>query len=92
VEYPIHFGLGDCEGVDSLRVTWPDSRSERLEKLAVNQQITLEYNDANSTPDTMARAPDPLLADITDVLDLNYGHGERFCNKYARQQVRPHKE
>ncbi|MDR8389539.1 VCBS repeat-containing protein [Aliifodinibius sp. S!AR15-10] len=91
MEYPIHFGLDDCKSVDSLRVVWPDGHSGRLGKIAVNQQITVDYNDASSAPASTTKSPDPLLADITTKLGLDYKHNEKFYNDFARQPLLPHK-
>ncbi|MFH5883372.1 VCBS repeat-containing protein [Halalkalibaculum sp. DA3122] len=91
VEYPIHFGLGNCESVDSLRVIWPDGHSERLEKIVVNQQIAVDYNDAKSGPVPSEKSTPPLLTDVTEALNLDYKHNEMFYNDFVRQPLLPHK-
>jgi hypothetical protein len=46
VDYTLVFGLGKAARVDSLRVIWPDDRTEVLEKVAANQELIFEHNKA----------------------------------------------
>ena len=39
---PVHFGLGDAEMVDAIEVRWPSGRTQRLENVPVNQELTIE--------------------------------------------------
>ncbi len=91
MEYPIHFGLGSCERVDSLRVIWPDKRSEKLIEIAVNRQLTLEHKDANPQLNLYAESSEPILENFSDTLNLNYRHSEEYYNDFARQPLLPHK-
>ena len=46
----VHFGLGDAELVDELRVYWPDGEVTVVEDLSVRQLLTLEHPDAAQAP------------------------------------------
>ena len=37
----LHFGVGQAEQVDWLRVDWPSGRKQEMRNLAVNQEIVL---------------------------------------------------
>jgi hypothetical protein len=37
VELPVTFGLGECERVEKVVVTWPDGTRQELTELAVDQ-------------------------------------------------------
>jgi len=37
----LHFGLGGHAAIDSLRIYWPDQRSQKLEKIAADQVIVI---------------------------------------------------
>ena len=39
---PVHFGLGDADVVDAIEVRWPSGRTQRLENVPVNQELTIE--------------------------------------------------
>ena len=45
------FGLGPATRVDSLRVVWPDGRSQLLTDLAVDRMLVLRHRDATETAD-----------------------------------------
>ena len=38
---PVHFGLGDAEAVDAIEIHWPSGRTQRLENVSVNQELTV---------------------------------------------------
>ena len=38
---PAHFGLGDAETVDAIEVRWPSGKTQRLENVPVNQELTI---------------------------------------------------
>lgn len=38
-----HFGMGTITHIDSLRIQWPDGKSQLLTNLQVNQAIYLAY-------------------------------------------------
>jgi len=41
-ELPLTFGLGAAEGVDSVRVTWPNGKVDATKAIAANQFITIQ--------------------------------------------------
>jgi hypothetical protein len=42
----VHFGLGNVDRVDHLRVTWPDGTTLVLDDVAADQFLRLEMNAA----------------------------------------------
>ena len=38
---PVHFGLGDADAADSVEINWPSGRTQRLENVPVNQELTV---------------------------------------------------
>lgn len=46
--YRMHFGLGEAEQIDSIKVTWPDGNVEIISNTPINQAIELSYT--NSRP------------------------------------------
>jgi enediyne biosynthesis protein E4 len=43
----LHFGLGEAGVVDSLRVVWPNGRSQLLTSLSANRVVSLRPSDAD---------------------------------------------
>nr|WP_293304249.1 VCBS repeat-containing protein [Allomuricauda sp.] len=45
--YEMNIGLGKTETLDSIRIVWPDNRTQKLENVAVNQVMTLDHAQAS---------------------------------------------
>ena len=46
VDYAMTIGLGRTENIDSLRVIWPDDKTQKFTNVKANQVITLNQSDA----------------------------------------------
>ena len=60
-----HFGLGRDTIVDSLSITWPDGRYQRLTHLAVDREVLVRQAEAGPLPPSYAGLP-PVFA-VADV-------------------------
>ena len=41
----IHFGLGDIQKIDSLRIIWPNKKSKVLKNVIPNQTLEITYSN-----------------------------------------------
>lgn len=62
----MHFGLGKNRKADSVRVTWPDGRTQLLRDLPANSVIKLRQSEAGPAQTTGKPAEDPLFREIPD--------------------------
>lgn len=46
MDYIMNIGLGDVNTIDSLRIIWPDNKTQKLLNVKANQQITVEQSSA----------------------------------------------
>ncbi|MCM4156558.1 VCBS repeat-containing protein [Gramella sp. AN32] len=46
MDYTMNIGLGEMDKIDSLRVIWPNDRTQLLKEVAVNQTLELNIKDA----------------------------------------------
>lgn len=46
IDYVMTIGLGKAKSIDSLRVVWPDDKTQMLTNLEPNQFLTLKHSDA----------------------------------------------
>ncbi len=91
VDPVLHAGLGDILTVDSIAVVWPNGAMQRLQHVATNRTIVLEYRDAHDRPaPATAPAPTPFV-DITATAGASYRHHETFFNDYSIQRLLPQK-
>ncbi len=98
-----HFGLGGAAHIDSLRVRWPDGKSQLITTPATDQTLTLLHKDAsefdkNALPDTELPLyiEDPtsgntLLTNVALQHGINFTHQERDAIDYNIQRTLPHK-
>jgi hypothetical protein len=89
VDPRLHFGLGRAARVDSLRVVWPDGRTQLVAGVAANATVTLVQDSARAEPRPALAAAAPLLADITDSLPIDYRHRENDFNDFDREPLMP---
>ena len=85
-EATLHFGLGTSKTADSVRVQWPDGKTQVLVNIAANQTLVMKYAEASSNADvskkneqqylpmaevTSQKGLDILVRDI-DFIDFNF--------------------
>ncbi|MDM9631413.1 VCBS repeat-containing protein [Robiginitalea aurantiaca] len=65
MDYTLVYGLGKVQQVDSLRVIWPDDRTEVLRNVTANQDLVFEHGKATGTYSPLQEnAPLPYLSEI----------------------------
>ncbi len=46
VDYPMTIGLGNSQKIDSIRIIWPDDKTQKLVDVAINSDLVFNYTDA----------------------------------------------
>jgi len=90
ISYKLHFGLGQSEIIDILKVTWPDGKVSELNNIAVDQVITVNYITAVRPPSVKEGNP-LLFFDVTNAYELDHKHIENRYDDYKREVLLPHK-
>ncbi len=74
----LHFGLKNGTLIDSLRVTWPDGKTQLLKKLPVDRTLELEYKDGVKVAfkESLFLKTPTLFTDITPETQIEYTHEE----------------
>src|SRR5438876_8804975 len=96
VDPRLHFGLGGSTTIDSLRVIWPDRRSQTLTNVAVDRTLTLSQQDAagKGRQGRQGRQSDstgePLFEDVTEGLGIDFTHQENRFYDFHREPLIPH--
>ena len=93
VENIAHFGVGNTTLIDSVVVIWPNEKKQVLQKLKVNQVITINIADADSKEDftTPLLATNNWFTDITKNSDINFLSSEEDFIDFNIQHLIPHK-
>jgi hypothetical protein len=85
----IHFGLGKDKRIDSLLVVWPNTKSQTLVDVNVNQLVTIDINNAkkNFTPEKI----NPSLFSNVETPPALYKHKENNYDDFKQEILLPHK-
>jgi len=87
----IYFGLGVKSSINTLTVKWPDGKIQKLTDVASNQQLTINYNDAQQELNVNKTKTQPLFSKSKDLLAPVFVHRENDYNDYDKQVLLPHK-
>lgn len=90
VDPRLHFGIGAATRIDSLVVTWPDHRTQRLTNVAVDQMLTLSQTNATAVAPPPHRQTTSLLEDVTAKTGITWRHRENQPFDFIRQPLLPH--
>lgn len=83
----IHFGLGDVSIIDKLEVTWPNGKSQTMNNVKANQQLTLTITNANETKATSPKTT-PLFTKVNGL--TNFKHQENGYNDFKQEPLLEH--
>lgn len=74
----LHFGTGDQNTVDSIKIIWPDNTVQLLPQIAANQRLTIHYAGNNSqlnitspTRETLFKKAPDYISHTNKALDDN---------------------
>ncbi len=91
VDPRLHFGLGGSTRIDSLTVVWPDHRYQVLTNVPADSTVTLSQRDAAGRYAYRQRSTaQPLFADVTTQLAVDFKHEENTFFDYNREPFMPH--
>jgi len=88
----IHFGLGDANEIETMRLEWPSGEQQVFRDLEVNRRYTITEPDTGaekSEPVETRRVEDPWFAESPS-LD-GFDHEEKEFDDYERQPLLPFK-
>lgn len=66
VDYVLHFGLGNQKYVDSLKVVWPDGKSQVLTNVPADKRIEVSYIDSKIRTEKTNFPKNTLLANRSE--------------------------
>jgi hypothetical protein len=77
VDQRIHFGVGKTRVIDSIKIQWPDNKSQVITNVKANKALVINYTEAEHkgfTNDNMILPA--LFSDITGEAGLVFKHAE----------------
>ena len=87
----MHFGLGSITTIDSLRVIWPDRRTQKLKNITDDTEITLKQSDAHDYWHYHQTAfTHSLIKRVRDDLGIHFRHREDRFVDFQSEPLMPH--
>ncbi len=87
----IHFGYGQEETIDSIRVIWPDKTFQVLRNVTTNQALKINYGDTKPFDyNRLHPKKYPLFEKVDDNLGIAFKHQEDTYTDYNRQKLIPY--
>ncbi|WP_298545305.1 VCBS repeat-containing protein [uncultured Aquimarina sp.] len=71
IDYIMTIGLGKRNKIDSLRVIFPDGKSQLIKDITVNKQITLSYKDTDENYKYVSGKNNTYFEEIENTLDAH---------------------
>lgn len=89
----IHFGYGDAETIDSLKIIWPDQTLQIAENIKTNQKLTIQVLHKREKVDYAALFPKkkPWFKPVDSLPGLQFWHRENNYIDFNRQKLIPYK-
>ncbi len=87
----LHFGLGSIDHIDSVLVTWPNGSTTKLNKVKVNQKLSIGYDETQAIASSSQKSDDsPKIFNTIDAPELTI-HEENPFNDFDIEILLPHK-
>ncbi len=84
----LHFGLGNCQNIDSLVVKWPEGTYSVFYDMPVNQFITIDQNDVKQISQYITEKPAHTIFHMEENINgLNYIHKENDFVDFDRERL-----
>ncbi len=84
IDYTMTLGLGSHALVDSLRVIWPDGKTQLLREVSVDKKLTLRQIDALESYNIDVNMSTPLFVEVSARTPLS-AHQENFFVDFDRE-------
>ncbi|MGX1930993.1 VCBS repeat-containing protein [Flagellimonas sp. 2504JD4-2] len=93
VEPVVHFGVGQAEKVERVKITWPDGLVQELEDLQSNQLVHVKKNTAMyiETVKKFDMGQKYHFVDVTQEVGITYKHRENEYNDFQYEPLLPHR-
>lgn len=91
VQMGIHFGLGEVDLLDSIRIEWAEGKEQLLYNVPVNQKLVVDFKDSSTGSSKVPESPPPYFSNVTATAGIDYVHSEMDFNDFSIQKLLLHK-
>ncbi|MCC6817075.1 MAG: VCBS repeat-containing protein [Saprospiraceae bacterium] len=88
----LYFGLNGQSQINTLKIIWSDGKVQKLEKLGVDQLLTLKYSDAKQESNSKSKKDEQIFSESNEFITPAFVHKENVFDDYHKRQILlPHK-
>ena len=88
----LHFGMGDVEKIDKVKIVWPNKKELIIENVKVNQTMVVNP-DMNSKGILVADVNKAsVFKSLSDNANLRFQHTENYFDDFEKEILLPHKQ
>jgi hypothetical protein len=87
VQLGVHFGLGEADQLDSVRIEWAEETVQVLYNIPVNQKLLLDFKDSSPGKFPTKENRHPHFMDITEEAGVDFIHPEMDYNDFSVQKL-----
>ncbi len=91
VEPVVHFGTGEKEEIEKIKVLWQDGKEQVLNQVKTNQLLKIDYKNARYPQTEKLEDEEKIFKDITRQAGVLYKHEENPFDDYRYQVALPYK-
>ena len=91
VDPRIHIGLGRVTTIDSIRIDWPDGRSELKKNVSAGQVLVVSYADSKPVSSVKPKVAQPEFHRANKECTIQFKHEETHYADFKIQPLLPHK-
>jgi len=92
VDLRLHFGVGNINTIDSLKIKWPDNKEQLIKNIQANQQLVINYKNATDVVLQNQEADgNTLFTEIATSSGINFKHTETQNFDFGYHQPLPQK-
>jgi len=86
----IHFGIGSATQIDSIKVVWPDSKTQVLTRVNINEVNQIAYGDSENIPEIQAQTKKYRFTKAKESENIQYRHRDDLFVDFNIQPTLPH--
>jgi enediyne biosynthesis protein E4 len=91
VEDVIHFGLGNSQKIDSLKIVWASGKEQVLRNIIVDKVLILKEIEAQKMDKMIMAQTEMTFEEVSQAMNINFSSQENDYNDFLIQHTLPHK-
>jgi hypothetical protein len=91
VDYTLVFGIGETDSISELTIVWPNFKEQTIQKVASNQTLVLNQEDAHRRNKEVPIYKKTYFTDVSTDTLIPFIHRENNFIDFKNEQLLPHK-